>query len=614
MSTMQRSSTNPTRMWLRLAAISSIGALAMTGCGTGNGGGGQAAPTPINTDPAATAPAQTPGGEQEQGGTGACPADTAINIGMVTQGQNNVQIDNPWMPTSVGQILAYNRVRLEPLAIVNRLNPSEITPWLASDFQWNGDYTQLTLTARDGVTWSDGTPFTADDIAKTFEVMRDTRVEGAATLDPQGFIGDITVNGNQVTINFNRPRLTDWANVLQVSIMQKAYLDSLNPDEIMTDPMVGFPVTGPYDVTSFTPGNVRLDRRDDYWGGNGLNDGQPAAQTLNFVSYNDNNAVETALQAGTLTWSQSPLVNPDAFVNANPQYNVWWTPSDIIIEMMYLNTENGAFADPVFRRAANLALNRTAWRDISYQGQGALLDSATGLVMPAGEAFLDPTLAGANLGGPTGDVEAARQLLIDAGYTHVGEAGQLTDPQGHPVVLSISAPSDWNDYVSSGAMIAQNLSTALGAQATFDAVDVDSWWEARSLGEFDAAQRAAGTTGIGPFWLYRDMIAQPGMGGFAPMGEVGDWNLGRYINPTVSDAFATMQSSPDENARQQALFNIQHAMVEDSPVLLLGGRPIFSAFNTSCFVNWPSDANPYTQAQIIQPGTMLMIVNSLKAR
>ncbi|MDR2703171.1 MAG: ABC transporter substrate-binding protein, partial [Cellulomonadaceae bacterium] len=208
--------------------------LVLGACGTGNSGGIATRPDSAATSPGTDA---TPGGGgnvTETGGTGACPADAAINVGMVVQGQNNVRTDNPWMPTSTGQILAYNRVRLEPMAIINRLDTSQITPWLVSDYQWNDDYTAVTLTARDGVTWSDGTPFTADDIAATLMVSRDTVVDGQHTLDPQGLIGDITVNGNQVTAEFTRPRLTDWTNVLQAVVMQKAYLDTLTDEEIMT--------------------------------------------------------------------------------------------------------------------------------------------------------------------------------------------------------------------------------------------------------------------------------------------------------------------------------------------------------------------------------------------
>jgi peptide/nickel transport system substrate-binding protein len=596
-----------------LAAASGIlmAISALSGCSNGTHDASPnvaSSPAPTTAPPGDSATAGAAGGS-ETGTSPACPADTPINIGMVTTGQNNVQIDNPWLPTSTGQLLAYNRLRLEPLAVVNRLNPAEITPWLASDFSWNDDYSQITITARDGVNWSDGTPFTADDIAKTFEVMRDTEVAGARTLDPQGLIGEITVNGNQVTINFTRPRVTDWAVVLHQSIMQKAYLDTIS--DIMTDPMVGFPATGPYEVTSFTPGSVRLDRRDDYWGGNGQHHGLPAAQTINFVSYNDNNAVETALQAGTLTWSQSPLTNPSAFVSANPNYHIWWTPSDLIIEQMHLNVNRPPFDDPVFRKVANMVINREAWREITLQGEGELLTSATGLILPAGEAFLDPTLADATL---SLDVEGAHQLLRDAGYLNVGVPGGLQYPDGTPVTLTLSAPSDWNDYVSSASMITQSLRNDLGADATFVAADVDSWWESTSLGDFDAAQRTTGNNGIGPFWVYRNMIAQRGMGGVAELGEAADWNLGRYFNPAVQNAFEILQTSPDEAAREQALFTIQRAVVEDSPVLLLGGRPIFSAFNTQCFTNWPTNDNPYTAAQLINPGAALMVVTSLEPR
>jgi len=605
----------------RLPLLSGICGLTLalgftTGCSNTGGTSGTTTGGGTATTPTATAGAggDTMGAADGGGAAGdghACADDAPINIGMVTAGQNNVRIDNPWMPTSTGSLIAYNRLRLEPLAIVNRLDSSQVTPWLASDFQWNDDYTAITVTARDGVTWSDGTPFTADDIAKTFEVMRDTTVEGAKTLDPQGLIGDVEVNGNQVTIHFTRPRLTDWAVVLHTPIMQKAYLDNIDPAVIMTDPMNDFPVTGPYDVTSFTPGSVRLDRRDDYWGGNGQHPGLPAAAVVNYVSYNDNNAVESGLQAGNLTWSQSPLTNPTAFVNANPNYNIWWTPSDLIIEIMHLNVNRPPFDDPVFRKAANMVINRDAWREIVLQGAGTPLTNATGLVLPAADAYLDPSLRDAEL---VTDIPGAQELLRQAGYQDVGVPGELKYPDGTPVTLVIAAPADWNDYVSSASMVVQSLRNDLGADATFDATDADTWWEQTAEGDFDAAQRRTGNNGIGPFWVYRNMIAQRGMTGVAELGEYADWNLGRYFRQDVEDAFNTLQTSPDEEARTQALYTIQQAVVEDSPVLLLGGTPIFNSFVSQCFVNWPSDENPYTAAQLIEPGSALMVVTSLERR
>src|SRR5690606_9255757 len=57
----------------------------------------------------------------------------------------------------------------EPLFVYATSN-GEITPWLATDWSFNDDSTELTFNIREGVSWSDGEPFTADDVAFTFNL------------------------------------------------------------------------------------------------------------------------------------------------------------------------------------------------------------------------------------------------------------------------------------------------------------------------------------------------------------------------------------------------------------------------------------------------------------
>ena len=81
---------------------------------------------------------------------------------------------NPYNPsvslTSVGFIY-------EPLEFVDALQTNsdgsnKITPWLATDSSWNSDYTVLTFTIRSGVKWSDGQPFSANDVLYTFDALK----------------------------------------------------------------------------------------------------------------------------------------------------------------------------------------------------------------------------------------------------------------------------------------------------------------------------------------------------------------------------------------------------------------------------------------------------------
>src|SRR5213078_5392501 len=58
----------------------------------------------------------------------------------------------------------------ETLYFVN-VNGGAFTPMLATSYKWNSDNTQVTFTMRPNVKWSDGQPFTADDVVFTFNAM-----------------------------------------------------------------------------------------------------------------------------------------------------------------------------------------------------------------------------------------------------------------------------------------------------------------------------------------------------------------------------------------------------------------------------------------------------------
>src|SRR5690348_794986 len=84
-------------------------------------------------------------------------------------GQNWTCQFNPFNPAvnslSVGFVY-------EPLVYVNSLKAGAETPMLASSYKWSDDKKSITFTIRDGVKWNDGQPMTADDVAFTFNLIK----------------------------------------------------------------------------------------------------------------------------------------------------------------------------------------------------------------------------------------------------------------------------------------------------------------------------------------------------------------------------------------------------------------------------------------------------------
>src|SRR5437660_12525526 len=65
----------------------------------------------------------------------------------------------------------WTQAATEGLFYYNMLG-DDFIPWLATDYQYNADYTQLTVHIRPGAEWADGVPFTAKDVAFTLMLLK----------------------------------------------------------------------------------------------------------------------------------------------------------------------------------------------------------------------------------------------------------------------------------------------------------------------------------------------------------------------------------------------------------------------------------------------------------
>jgi len=549
-----------------MIVASVVAALALSGCsGTDANDDGSAAPAP--------------------------EAGAALTIAK-PDGAITTESNNPWVGDSSGLKLGYINDILEPLAIVNTINPSDpVIPWLASDIQWADDYKSVTVTARDGVTWNDGEAFTADDIAFTYQMLIDFPELDTASLA----LTSVTEDGNQVTLNFTNSMFVKTDKVLHRFIVPKHIWENVSDPATETNlEPVG---TGPYVLSQFTTQSVTLTARDDYWGG------ELAVPTLYFVSYNDNTALTTALAGGDADWAQAFIPNVEsAYISKDAEHNVYWAAAGLGVDAMFVNTTTKPFNDVAFRQAVNMVLDRKQHQAIAREGGVPELTSVTGLPTPVGDSFIIDEFKGQDY---AIDVDGARKVLEDAGYTWNGDI--LVDPDGEDVAFTLQVPQGWSDYVTGISLIADSV-TALGVTPQVNTPDSDTWWADKSNGNFQAILHWT-DSGLTPWDMYSDIMDGKWL---MPIGESANFNFGRYDNPEATAALAEYADATSDSDRADALATIEQIFVEDVPAMPIGTRPSIVEYNTRSYVGWPSADDPYVNPDPTQP-TAVYIMTQLKA-
>src|SRR5262245_13550024 len=221
------------------------------------------------------------------------------------------RIAHPVIATELFAMLTYGR-----LVRVNR-ETQDLEPWLAEKWQTSADGKTFTFTLRDGVQWSDGTPFTSADVAFTFEALYDARTASpmASGLMIAGKPLTIaTPDARTVVVTFPEVfgpgiRLLDivpivprhkLAPALASGTFAKAWAADTPPSELVS--------LGPFRLTEYKPGERLLfERNPKYWRRDVQGVQLPYADRLTIELVPAQDAELVRLQAGDADFTQQPL-------------------------------------------------------------------------------------------------------------------------------------------------------------------------------------------------------------------------------------------------------------------------------------------------------------------
>jgi peptide/nickel transport system substrate-binding protein len=529
------------------------------------------------------------GDKKSTGNTTTNKPTGVLNIGM-PDGATLPANNNPYLDSSFAKHLGYVWLIWEPLALQNEAKPtSDPKPWLATKWDWADGYSTLTLTVRDNVKWSDGSTMTADDVAYSFQIMKDNKGVNYYALQ----IKDVSTSGKTVTVKFDGSQYVNRTKILSTQVVNKKQWSAMSDPskDTVADP-IG---TGPYKIKSVTPSTVTLDVRSDYW------QTAPKIAEIRATTYSGNDTQLPALTSGATDWSYEFLANAKTtFVARDPAHFKLWFPPALSADGLWLNTTKKPFDNAHLRRAMSMVINR---EDIFQQGEAGYfkpkIDNITGIPTPAGDPFI--ASAYKNKSSQT-DVATAKKELTDNGFTYAGNT--LKDPTGKAVTLTLSDPADWNDYQTDLTIIKDNLAT-LGITATIDKANADAWFDAVGKGNFDAIMHWT-NGGATPFDMYQNVMDGAQL---QPIGTTASGNYGRFNNADATAALKAYANAADDAARQAAMEKIEQVMVDQMPMIPTSAGNLGAEYSTAKWTGWPDESNPYAANQPTRWGMLDVVLH-----
>jgi peptide/nickel transport system substrate-binding protein len=490
---------------------------------------------------------------------------------------------NPYSQTGTGYEMHAVDLYDEPLMVFNTQDPTAAPiPELATSTSWSPDGKTLTITTRSGVKWSDGTPFSAADVAFTFNLLKKyPALNTPATPIPVTATG----SGNTATLTFAQPELAELYFILQTQIVPQHIWGSISNPVTYADPNpVG---TGPYVLDKFSPQGFTMKLNPDYYAKGSIH-----VPEIDFPAYTSNANLLLPISSGTIDWGGIAIPGVQSNYLSKSPDNVTWTSSapyytDNNVVGLWFNVTKAPLNDPAVRQAINYGIDR---QQLSVDGESSnepAVSSTAGMILPSQQSYLPSSLAN-NLPA-TSDTNKVSQILTSDGYT---KTGGFWEKNGQKITFSIEDPVSYSDYYLDSQLIVKQLN-ALGFNASVDGDGgpngPTTWTNDLNNGTFSAAIHW-GAQGLTPYFTYDNWMDSTLT---APVGKTASADYGRFNDPAAQAALAAYAkaSTPAElSSAVASLASIETTQVPVAP-LLLGAS--WAEYSTRDYTGWPSSANSY---------------------
>ncbi|MFL6120701.1 ABC transporter substrate-binding protein [Actinophytocola sp.] len=458
-------------------------------------------------------------------------------------------------------------------------------PWLAEKDQWVDDKT-YEVTLRDGLTWSDGKPITAEDVAFTINLGKMKTVQ----YNPlYGSIDSVQAVDDKTTkVTFKEPHYQQWANWVYFNpILPKHLWEGKSEKDVTQGANFDKPVgSGPYLYETHDQDRMVWKRNDKWWGKDKLGLNMKPKYIVDIVNTSNEAALGQVLQ-GDIDLSNNFLPGIASLVKGGYKLQTYFKDAPYMLAAnttwLIPNTKKAPMNDPAFRRALAFSIDTDKIVNSVYSN---IVEKAnpTGL-LPIWDKYIDKGVV--DQLGPTYDTSEAKGILEQAGYRDTNGDGFVENKDGSPISLKLATPSGWTDWNEAARVITDSAKSA-GIQITAETPAAEVVQDQRESGQFDLILNNDRQMDNTP-WRYYEYVF-----GLPVLEQQTTINYGRYENQQAWDLVSKLDGTKvDDLAGMNAITSqLQRIQLTDEPVIPLWYNGLWSQYSNNVWTNWPSDQGP----------------------
>ena len=488
---------------------------------------------------------------------------------------NNADVDsmNQFVMVSTGYIIhsmAYNElISYSPKDFSAVPDLATVVPTQANG-GISADGLTWTYHLHDGVTWSDGVPLTANDVAYTFNRVIDEH-QGCC-FSYLKYVTSVTApDATTVVLKLSQPAIMTH---IDIYIYPEHIWSKVSTAEAKTYENFPGVTSGPFHPVEWKKGQyMRLVANPNYF------KGAPHVDEIDYRVFNNQDAAVAALKNHEIDFID--LLKPNLFnsLKTAPGVGTAVTVTDLFDDLAF-NTGalqgdgNPALRDPVFRKAISMAIDKQTLVDKVMLGYATPGDTIVSPLTPFWHATIPPDQQ------MSFNIAAANQLLEQAGYIDTDGNGIRNQPNGGPDINLRYYLTASIDATVPTAQFVQNWLKQIGIATTVKSYSDSKMADIEVAGTYDIVQWDW-YAGIDPDFIMSVATCDQRPKVNASGQNVGGlWSDTQYCNSTYDQQYLQQKTTLDPAKRAAIVKQMQVQLYDSAAYVVLWYDSDLQAYNT----------------------------------